>query len=672
MIHADAGVNAVRAYPVRRDGAGYTARIVDVLKSSTDPMFRPVDVAVAPDGSLLVADWYDPGVGGHDVGDLTHGRIIRVAPPGARYSVTPPNVSTVDGAAAALASPNVATRFLAHRALSQAGAGAEPALAGAWRSADQRRRARALWLLAALPDGRGARWIDAALADTNADIRITALRAVRRAGGDVLAAARRLASDPSPQVRREVALALRGQVGVHADQLWAQLAVQHDGRDRWYLEALGIGAEGQWTTRFLAWRGAVGAKWNTPAGRDIVWRARTDRVLPLLAELIQAPTTSPAERVRYLRALDFHEGPARQRLLLSLLDDYADQQLTTLVLAQLDTAGVADSPAIRSALARTLDATRGTQQFVDLVRKYDVRDAQRMDELLQLALAKPDQSEGVDAARLVLRRGGIAPFRAIVDGPDPDRAWSALTVVGRAGGSAADAYLEEIALSPARPLALRLAAVRLWGPGWGGQQRLLRLAQDGKLPGDLAPTAAEILRASYRPQVRDAATKLFGAPTLASADGHTLPAPRELAVRTGDVARGRAAFQRTCAACHAATPGAAPVFGPGLGEIGSKLAKEALYTAILHPSSGIAFGYEGTTLRLRDGSEATGIVASETADELSLRVGPGITTKYRKSEIASRAKVDRSLMPEGLASGLTEQQLVDLVEYLASLKRAEP
>jgi glucose/arabinose dehydrogenase len=51
------------------------------MKNETDQWFRPADVCVAPDGSLIVADWYDPGVGGHQAGDLTRGRIYRIAPP---------------------------------------------------------------------------------------------------------------------------------------------------------------------------------------------------------------------------------------------------------------------------------------------------------------------------------------------------------------------------------------------------------------------------------------------------------------------------------------------------------------------------------------------------------------------------------------------------------------
>ena len=39
-------------------------------------------MCVAPDGSVILADWYDPGVGGHGMGDRTRGRIYRVTPKG--------------------------------------------------------------------------------------------------------------------------------------------------------------------------------------------------------------------------------------------------------------------------------------------------------------------------------------------------------------------------------------------------------------------------------------------------------------------------------------------------------------------------------------------------------------------------------------------------------------
>src|SRR5688572_8733709 len=108
MIHCDAGPRTVRAYPVTQDGAGYKADMVDIL-TSTDSWYRPADVAIAPDGALFVADWYDPGVGGHNMGDhdrgKIRGRLYRVAPNGSKAATPKVDLSSAAGAAAALQSP---------------------------------------------------------------------------------------------------------------------------------------------------------------------------------------------------------------------------------------------------------------------------------------------------------------------------------------------------------------------------------------------------------------------------------------------------------------------------------------------------------------------------------------------------------------------------------------
>ncbi len=148
MIHCDAGPNVVRSYPVKKNGAGYTAEVVNILKGEKDQWFRPADVCVAPDGSLIIADWYDPGVGGHAAGDQVRGRIYRVAPPGSKYSIPKQDYTSAAGAVAALQNPNLATRYHAWTVLQQMGANAVPELEKVWKySEDQRMRARALWAL---------------------------------------------------------------------------------------------------------------------------------------------------------------------------------------------------------------------------------------------------------------------------------------------------------------------------------------------------------------------------------------------------------------------------------------------------------------------------------------------------------------------------------------------
>ena len=80
MIHAEPGRNVVWAFPTKQVGAGYKAHITNLVQSKGDRNYRPCDVSVAPDGSLIIADWFDPVDCCHrTVNDA--GRLFRVAPP---------------------------------------------------------------------------------------------------------------------------------------------------------------------------------------------------------------------------------------------------------------------------------------------------------------------------------------------------------------------------------------------------------------------------------------------------------------------------------------------------------------------------------------------------------------------------------------------------------------
>jgi hypothetical protein len=68
-----------------------------------------------------------------------------------------------------------------------------------------------------------------------------------------------------------------------------------------------------------AWLNKVGDKWDTAAGRDIVWRLRSKKSPALLVKIIQNPETKKEERDRYIRALDFLKGPEKEAALIQLL-----------------------------------------------------------------------------------------------------------------------------------------------------------------------------------------------------------------------------------------------------------------------------------------------------------------------------------------------------------------
>jgi putative membrane-bound dehydrogenase-like protein len=322
MIHCDALPRVVRAYPTEPQGAGYRAGIEDVL-TTPDQWFRPVDVCAAPDGSLYVADWNDSGVGGHYMADQNvatmTGRIYRLAPKGSKPAVPKLNLQTAAGCVQALQSPNLSTRYLAWTKLHEMGKSAERSLSEVWKkSKEPQMRARALQLLARIP-GRESHYIDASLHEANPDLRITGLRIARQLKRDIIPIVRQLAHDGSAQVRRECALALRHNSSSEAPALWAALARQHDGQDRWYLEALGIGADRQWDAFLDAWLAAVGDQWDSPSGRDIVWRSRGKKTPAMLVKIIADKNLTAQQREHYFRSLDFITGPEKEAALVELL-----------------------------------------------------------------------------------------------------------------------------------------------------------------------------------------------------------------------------------------------------------------------------------------------------------------------------------------------------------------
>jgi hypothetical protein len=70
---------------------------------------------------------------------------------------------------------------------------------------------------------------------------------------------------------------------------------------------------------FDAWLTAVGDKWNTPAGKDIVWRSRAKKTPALLAKIATDKSTPEAEKARYIRAMDFQKGPEKEAALVEML-----------------------------------------------------------------------------------------------------------------------------------------------------------------------------------------------------------------------------------------------------------------------------------------------------------------------------------------------------------------
>jgi len=683
LLHCDAGPNVVRSYAVSKNGAGYSAKIHPILTGTRDKWFRPSDVCVAPDGSLFIADWYDPGVGGHRQGDVTRGRIFRIAPPDTPYKVPKHDFTTTAGLITALKSPNLATRYIAWTELQQRGLQAEQPLRRLFENRSRPRlRARALWVLGNIPVC-GEHYVEQAITDKNPDIRITALRIARQNRYDLKDVVNELVHDPSPQVRRECAIALRELDDEHVPELWAQLALQHTGKDRWSLEALGIGARGRWDACLTAWLKTVGDDWNTPAGRDIIWRSRSTKALPLLEQIIlNSPPPQKAHGshpvghlLRYFRAFDFirPESPDEQALKQQTLLRIAtaehehQTQLATLALKHLGAVNLDKFPKLKPAVHKVLDASKGTAAYVQMVSRLNL--SERYSDLLGLAQKHSTEQLGVEAMRTLLAKQQFKLVRRGLSSDDEQRAVATAVALGNSADGRITKLLKPLVLDSEQAVALRRAAVRAMAKTRNGARQIIQWAQQNKLDKPLRQAAAASLHSASWNEVKAQAQKLF--PLPASKNNNPLPPISELLKRRGNVVRGRIVFNTvgTCAKCHKVN-GMGKEVGPDLSEIGKKLSRKAMFESILFPSAGISHNYETYVVALSSGNTLTGLITNRTPDSITLKGADAIQRKFKRSDIELMRKQNVSLMPADLQKSMTAEQLVDVVEYMLTLKKA--
>jgi putative heme-binding domain-containing protein len=146
----------------------------------------------------------------------------------------------------------------------------------------------------------------------------------------------------------------------------------------------------------------------------------------------------------------------------------------------------------------------------------------------------------------------------------------------------------------------------------------------------------------------------------------------KLVRRSGDAVRGKELFAGigTCAKCHK-VKGEGKEVGPDLSEIGTKLSKEALYVSILDPNAGVSVNYETWLARTLDGTVLSGLLISQTDEAVELKTAEAIVHKLQRDDIEALKKQATSLMPADLQKQLRAQDLVDIVEYLTTLKKQD-
>ena len=195
---------------------------------------------------------------------------------------------------------------------------------------------------------------------------------------------------------------------------------------------------------------------------------------------------------------------------------------------------------------------------------------------------------------------------------------------------------------------------------------MIKLTKAGKLDDALKSSAAFGLQSAPWDELREEIAKLYPAPP---AKGEAMPSIRELVKQRGDSNRGREVFQKSgeCGKCHIVNKEGKEV-GPNLSEIGGKLSKQALFESILYPSAGISHSYETYTLELASGQVVSGLLVSKTDDAVTIKNQDAIVQTFKPSEVDSMKRQAISLMPADLQKNLTVRDIVDVVEYLQTLK----
>jgi putative heme-binding domain-containing protein len=187
----------------------------------------------------------------------------------------------------------------------------------------------------------------------------------------------------------------------------------------------------------------------------------------------------------------------------------------------------------------------------------------------------------------------------------------------------------------------------------------------------LAADAGRLVRNTPYQDLRNKALIAF--PPPGKLDPAKLPPLSALAARRGDAARGKQLLadslkgESQCLKCHT-VQGVGGQVGPDLSMIGKKASRENLYESILSPSKAIADQYVNWQIATTRGVVLSGLIVEEKPDAITLRDANGKDTRIEKKEIESRSKNPVSLMPEDIVRTLTEDDLVNLVEYLTMLK----
>jgi putative heme-binding domain-containing protein len=191
---------------------------------------------------------------------------------------------------------------------------------------------------------------------------------------------------------------------------------------------------------------------------------------------------------------------------------------------------------------------------------------------------------------------------------------------------------------------------------------LLDAIEAGRIkPSELDPLQAKRLTESRDATIKERAGKLFAAATPAER-AQALADYQVTLEMKADAKRGVAIFEKNCAACHKIGTVGVNV-APDISDSRTKTAAQLLGDILL-PNRAIDNNFLGYSVRLLDGTVASGILTTETATSITLRQQGGKDLVVARSEIDELKSSGISLMPEGLERQIPPQDMADLLSFI--------
>lgn len=405
--------------------------------------------------------------------------------------------------------------------------------------------------------------------------------------------------------------------------------------------------------------------------KDILWRSRGKSTVAELGGIIKHPSTTADQTKRYFRALDFLNSDDKANILAEIAFSDVDYEIDKSNVVLMESANRLTVESLNKnqlkKLNQLIEQKRGTPDFISLVNRFSVE--QFYSDVLKISADSSNPQLAADAMKLLLNKKQGTQVKDLILRSSPETQQNLCDALANSGTNPGGAILNGIAKQSSLELPLRNYAIKKMGESQSGARTVLSwITKKEKIDPGTLPAIQATLHGARWNDIRQKANELF--PIAATKNSKPLPSMDQLSKRKGDAAKGKLVFENagTCAKCHLVN-GKGIEVGPDLSEIGNKLSKTALYESILFPSAGISHNYENWMIQKSDGRSITGVLLGETDAEIQIKDDKGIQHNISVDEIDARKRQQVSLMPADLHKELTTGELVDLVEYLSTLKK---